>query len=135
MGNFCVSSTDEIDARSSGTPESVIVELFELGTQYVLPRLVAHAKGNLVQTLSVDNAADRLMLAMKHSVEELKNAAEAIIRVNLSAVMQTEGWTRLSKNPLAMALLIKHIKEPRPRQTVDCSPPKLKRPRTSPGLG
>jgi len=127
--------TDEIDASTSGTPESVIVELLELGTQYVLPRLVAHAKDNLVQTLSADNAAERLMLAMKHSVEELKNACEEIIRVNLSAVMRTEGWTRLAKDPLAMTLLIKSSEEPRPSRAADCSPRKVKRPRANPALG
>merc|ERR1711971_632818 len=124
MGNFCVSSTDEIDARSSGTPESVIVKLFELGTQYVLPRLVAHAKDNLVQTLSADNAAKRLMLAMKHSLKELKNACEKIFRVSLSAVILIEGWTRLAKDPLAVTLLIKNTKDPCPSRAADCSPRK-----------
>eukprot|EP00747_Dinoflagellata_sp_TGD_P170354 gnl/TRDRNA2_/TRDRNA2_201684_c0_seq1.p1 gnl/TRDRNA2_/TRDRNA2_201684_c0~~gnl/TRDRNA2_/TRDRNA2_201684_c0_seq1.p1 ORF type:complete len:373 (+),score=67.80 gnl/TRDRNA2_/TRDRNA2_201684_c0_seq1:70-1188(+) len=117
--------TDEIDLDAV---EPIGFELFELGMQYEIPQLVALVKKQMFWTLSVDNAAERFLLANRHSVEELEKASEAIIKGNLAAVMQTEGWTHIMKDPAVMGRLINGARKC--HDNAETSPRKLKRPRS-----
>ena len=47
------------------------------------------------QHLSVESAADLLLLADSHSCPQLKENATELILSQLTEVMATEGWTRL----------------------------------------
>ena len=95
--------TDEIDEKVA---EPLSAELLELGTQYQIPRLVDLVKALMLTTLSVDNAAERFLFAVRFSFADLKEACETIIRGNLAAVMTTAGWAEIVKNPSAMGRLI-----------------------------
>merc|ERR1711862_842370 len=96
--------TDEIDLDSA---EGHGADLFDLGARYELPRLVALVKDQFLRTLSMQNACERVLLAVRFSVEDLERAAVAIIKGNLSAVMRTDGWDLISKDPEVMQKLVK----------------------------
>jgi len=100
--------TDEIDAKVA---EPVSLELLELGKQYQLPRLVDLVTALMLSTLSVDNAAERFLLAVQISLADLEEACESIITGNLAAVMLTAGWAEIAKNPSAMSRLINGEKD------------------------
>jgi len=117
--------TDEID---QGALNLIGCELFELGTQYEVPRLVALVKEQMLCTLSVDNVVERFSLAIRYSAEELGQACESIIKHNLAAVMQTEGWTQIMKDPVTMGMLINGGQ--RCLDEGESTPRKLKRPRS-----
>jgi len=118
--------TDEINAKVMEVNGS---ELFDLGTQYQVPRLVALAKAHLFSTLSVENAVEHFSVAVRFSEDKLGEACKAIIRGNLAAVMKTDGWTQIAKDPVLMGTFLKDGGE---RQAEAESPRKLKRPRLAP---
>jgi len=122
--------TDEVEVN---VVERILSELLELGAQYEVPRLVALVKEQALHSLAVHNVVDRFLLALRHSVGELEAACEKIIKSNISAVMQTEGWTQLAQNPEAMAMLMNGGKKRRDPHEV--SPKKLKRPRSAGNAG
>mmetsp|Transcript_17974 Transcript_17974/g.35145 ORF Transcript_17974/g.35145 Transcript_17974/m.35145 type:complete len:365 (-) Transcript_17974:129-1223(-) len=114
--------TDDID---KDLVDGVASELIELGTLYEVPRLTSLVKDWMVHTLSIDNAADRLCLAMRFSLDDLKTACVHIVKRNLGAVMDTKGWMQIANDKDAMGMLMTNEKK-RPSEA-DISPKKLKR--------
>lgn len=114
--------TDDIDTDLAG---GVASELIELSTQYEVPRLTSLVKGWMVRTLSIDNAADRLCLATRFSLDDLRSECVSIVQRNLGAVMDTQGWMQIAKDKDVMAMLLTNEKK-RPGKA-DLSPQKLKR--------
>lgn len=96
--------TDELDANGVEPNDA---ELFELAAQYEVPGLVALVREQLFRTLSVDNAVTHFSLAVQFSQEKLEESCKAMIKRNLNAVMRTEGWAQITRDPELMGTLLR----------------------------
>jgi hypothetical protein len=96
--------TDEL--RDEDHIEPIAGELLDMGHQYEVPRLVALAESRLLRTLSVANAAERLLIGLRYPAEELKAACLALVKGNLGQVMCGDGWASVAQDPQVMAMLI-----------------------------
>jgi speckle-type POZ protein len=92
--------TDELEPAS---PEEA-THLLNAADHYDVPRLFAVCERALCGALSVDNAADTLMLADQHAAVKLKHAALRFVAKNALAVMATPGWAHLvtARPPLVL---------------------------------
>ena len=79
--------------------------LLDLGKKYGVTRLVAMCENALASTLTVDNVADRLMLANLHDVPQLKALAMDFFGRHNDDVMATAGFKRLCQHPRCGQLL------------------------------
>jgi len=95
--------SDEVDFQSAGV---LAGELLDLGMQYQLDKLVAMIHKHLLETMSIDNVAERLCLAIRYDVSKLQDDCVKIVRRNLVTVMATEGWPALCSNSEVMQLLL-----------------------------
>jgi len=95
--------TDKVDFTKSA---ACAVELLDLGMQYELPRLNNFIKQHLLETLSIENAAERVQLGIRYDATQLRDAAVSLVQGNLCAIMETDGWASISKNPLVMKALV-----------------------------
>ncbi|MBN3287127.1 SPOP protein, partial [Polyodon spathula] len=74
--------------RSRGCRDAGALSLFT----YALERLKVMCEDALCSNLSVDNAAEILILADLHSADQLKNQAVDFINYHGADVMETSGW-------------------------------------------
>ena len=70
-------------------------DLFRAAAYYNVPRLFDVCERALREALSVDNAADTLLLADTHGARRLKNSVLRFVAANALAVMATPGWAHL----------------------------------------
>lgn len=112
--------TDECDAEAlAAMPEA----LLQAGDRFGVDRMVYLSEKELVTTLAVRNAGDRLQLADKHVVAaHLKEACIDFIHRRFHEVQETDGWKRLVAAPQAGRLVAEVLRETQNR---------LKRPRES----
>ncbi|NXI22867.1 SPOP protein, partial [Sterrhoptilus dennistouni] len=67
-------------------------DLLAAADKYALERLKVMCEDALCSNLSVDNAAEILILADLHSADQLKTQAVDFINYHASDVMETSGW-------------------------------------------
>ena len=84
--------TDKLPETLS--PEEATHLLFS-AAYYDVPRLFALCERSLCAALSIECAADTLLLADTHNAVLLKNAALRFVAANALAVMATPAWTHL----------------------------------------
>ncbi|KAK1798204.1 hypothetical protein P4O66_000697 [Electrophorus voltai] len=77
------------DKSSFSLPDSLVLPH---SLQYALERLKVMCEDALCTSLSVENAAEILILADLHSADQLKTQAVDFINYHASDVMETSGW-------------------------------------------
>jgi len=101
--------TDEIsDLKQEEEKEQTLTEVFEMGARYELPRLQSLAEKQMQETLTIDNVAQRLVLAVRHSSKLLEGPCMSMVRNNISEVMKTDGWKLIANDSTVMAALVCH---------------------------
>jgi len=100
--------TDEIsDLRLiEEDDEGLLTEVFEMGARYELPRLQSLAEKQLQESLTIDNAAQRLVLAIRHGSKLLEGPCLTMVKDNVTEVMKTEGWKLIANDASVMAALV-----------------------------
>ena len=94
--------TDDLPAPPS---REEATHLLNMADQYDVPRLFALCQRTLCDALTVDNAADTLLLAEPfEDAELLKGAALRFVADNARAVLATPGWVRLLSSRLGPQL-------------------------------
>ena len=83
--------TDKLEPAS---PEEA-THLLHAADLFELPRLLAIASSSLLASLSVDMAANTLVLAAQHGLVALRAASMRFIAKHAVAVMKTAGWAHL----------------------------------------
>ena len=112
-----------MDECEEGAMEAMADHLLAAATRYQLGRLQVMSELHLTKTLTVivhsatqgamllttvlsiltcqvENAAERLLLAETNSADQLKEEALRFITANTVAVSQTEGYKKLSNQPI-----------------------------------
>ena len=82
--------------------------LLAVADQYQMRRLMALCEEKLRESLDVESAAARLVLADKHHAEQLKVTCLDYIKENSAAVMGSEGWQALGTQPNLLQELFAH---------------------------
>lgn len=89
------------------------LELLKLANQYEYVDLKIYMECEVVQSkmLSVENAAEMLLLANSHSFALLKEQTTEFVLGNFAAVMKSEGWRELTESSalLAELLMARHL--------------------------
>ncbi|CAG0901627.1 unnamed protein product [Darwinula stevensoni] len=79
-------------------------ELLAAADKYALERLKIMCEEALSQSLSIENAADVLILADLHSADQLKSQAIEFINTHATDVMETKGWkSMIGRHPHLIA--------------------------------
>uniref|UniRef100_A0AAY4D454 MATH domain-containing protein n=1 Tax=Denticeps clupeoides TaxID=299321 RepID=A0AAY4D454_9TELE len=71
-------------------------KLLAAADMYLLDRLKSMCEDTLCSSLTVDNAAETLILGDLHQAQHTKNDAVTFINVNAEEVTKTDGWTTLT---------------------------------------
>lgn len=78
----------------------------DLSKYYQLPQLLVLLERQLLQTLAVQNVADRLLLGVRYSLDDLRVTCVKILKQNTAAVMATEGWAKIASDHTVMSVLL-----------------------------
>ncbi|XP_064553834.1 protein roadkill-like [Drosophila montana] len=82
--------------------EMMASDLLAASEKYFFEKLKAMCEKSLVATLSIENAAETLVLADLYNANQLKARTIDFIKVNMDNVRRTEGWRYMSQNHLAV---------------------------------
>lgn len=94
--------TDEVDNLTER--DELLLEVFGLASFYELSRLKSLAEAQMLESLSVRNVADRLLLAVRHN-SPIKSKCMRIVKGNVAEVMKTKGWQEIAKDTTVMTVL------------------------------
>ncbi|XP_061396063.1 protein roadkill-like [Musca vetustissima] len=94
-------------------PKEMAADLFVAGNKYAMSGLQEMCENVLIETMSVDTAADILLLGDRHSSGRLKSMAVQFAIKNIKSVSMTKSWKRLRANnhDLCTDILEKVVKE------------------------
>lgn len=108
--------TDEVDLAAFA---SCAGELLDLGMQYQVPRLVALTHKYLLETLSIENVPERLLLSIRYDAPKLQEESIRLVKLHLTSVMATEGWPSIANSAEVMKLLLStDLKRPEPSHLI-----------------
>ncbi|KAJ6644143.1 Speckle-type POZ protein [Pseudolycoriella hygida] len=85
--------TDEMNAL-----DEIAIDLLVAADKYGIERLRIMCEQSLASNISVENAADTLIIADTHSAVQLKKQAVQFIKTYKSKVIKTTGWKQLTVN-------------------------------------
>jgi len=83
------------DSCSEGALETLGDQLLAAADKYQVERLRQLCEVELANSLSIENAAERLALAEMHAAEQLKEECVEFVARHAEEVMKTPGWSRL----------------------------------------
>ncbi|XP_011300990.1 protein roadkill-like [Fopius arisanus] len=87
-------------------PDCEIIDLLYAAQKYDLKGLVMLMAQALVQDLTADNAAERLVIADRFELKDVKQTIIHFIEVHIKAVMQTDGYNKMAADYPYLALEI-----------------------------
>ena len=91
--------------------DNMAADLLAAADKYALERLKVMCEESLCKNLNVENVSETLILADRHSAEQLKSQAiEFINNRHATDVMETPGWKQMvSSNPHLVAEAFKAL--------------------------
>ncbi|KAJ8668164.1 hypothetical protein QAD02_009827 [Eretmocerus hayati] len=75
------------------------LELFSAATKFKLSDLAEQCIRAILEGITINNAADILIMASMHAETKLKNHAVNFIKTNIDEFMNTEGFVKLDSHP------------------------------------
>lgn len=72
--------------------QNYVEELLEAATHCKMPDLQCFIEQNLIGSINLENAADRLAWAEDHDLKNLKHCAMVFIKLNIQEIVKTDGF-------------------------------------------